>query len=60
MIGRVFDVDDIILNVIGGIIGYYLYYVLSKIWSKLPNFFKNEWLLDIVSIIILIGIIILI
>ena len=30
-IGRVFDVDDILLNVLGGIIGYLFYYILSKI-----------------------------
>ena len=33
-IGRVFDIDDIILNIAGGILGYYLYrlgeYILNK------------------------------
>ncbi len=60
MIGRVFDVDDIILNVLGGIIGYLIYHLLSKIGEKLPSVFKSEWFLNIISIIILIGIIVLI
>lgn len=33
-IGRVFDIDDIILNVLGGLIGYFIYLVLSKIKSS--------------------------
>ncbi len=32
-IGRVFDIDDIILNVLGGLIGYFIYLILSKIKS---------------------------
>ncbi|MFA5410146.1 MAG: VanZ family protein, partial [Bacilli bacterium] len=31
IIGRVFDVDDIILNVIGGMIGYFIYIILEAI-----------------------------
>ncbi len=30
-IGRVFDIDDIILNVLGGLIGYFIYILLIKI-----------------------------
>ena len=60
MIGRVFDVDDIILNVIGGIFGYYIYHSLSILGDKAPSILKNEWFLNVVSILILIGIIILI
>ena len=56
-IGRVFDVDDIILNVCGGMIGYFLYYLLIKIGEKTPKVFKSEWFLDIISVIILVGII---
>lgn len=48
-IGRVFDVDDIILNVIGGFIGYIIYYVLSKISSKMPKFIKKEFFLNILT-----------
>ena len=60
MVGRVFDVDDIILNVIGGVVGFYIYYLLSYIGDKVPSVFKSEWFLNIVSVIILIGVIILI
>jgi len=47
-IGRTFDIDDIILNVIGGIIGFILY----KLGGFLPKFTKKEWFLNIVSILI--------
>lgn len=56
-IGRVFDVDDIILNVMGGFIGYFGYYILIRIGEKTPKVFKSEWFLNIISVIILIGII---
>ena len=56
-IGRVFDVDDIILNLMGGLLGYLGYYLLVKIGEKTPSVFKSEWFLNIISIIILIGII---
>lgn len=54
-IGRVFDVDDILLNVCGGTLGYFSYYVLNKIAASLPSFCKSEWFLNIISIILLIG-----
>lgn len=57
IIGRVFDVDDIILNVLGGFFGYLCYYFLGIIGEKLPKVFKSEWFLNVLSIIILIGII---
>lgn len=57
IIGRVFDVDDIILNVLGGFLGYLCYYFLGMIGDRLPKVFKNEWFLNVLSIVILIGII---
>ncbi len=60
VIGRVFDVDDIILNLCGGIFGYYIYNFLRNIVSQLPGFMKSEIFLNIVSVIILLGIISLI
>ena len=57
MIGRVFDVDDIILNVIGGMLGFSIYYILDSIGDKLPKVFKSEWFLNALAIIILIGVI---
>lgn len=59
-IGRVFDVDDILLNICGGILGYVVYYFLRKLTNKLPEFMKNEMFLNVISIIILLGVICLI
>lgn len=59
-IGRVFDVDDIILNLTGGLCGFFIYSIIKKISEKLPNFCKNEWFLNIVFILLLIGLIMII
>ena len=59
MIGRVFDVDDIILNLIGGILGYLIYKILKGIGKKLPDFCRSNWFLNILMIIALIGLIII-
>lgn len=55
LIGRVFDVDDIILNILGGLLGYGIYFILKRIGEKLPNFVRKEWFLNTLSILILIG-----
>ena len=59
MIGRVFDVDDIILNLIGGILGYLIYKILKGIGKKLPDFCRSNWFLKTLMIIVLIGLIII-
>lgn len=59
-IGRVFDVDDILLNIVGGYFGYLIYSVISRIGDRAPDFFKNEIFLDAISIIILVGVIALV
>ena len=41
-IGRVFDVDDILLNLIGGTLGYLSYLLLQRIGQKVPTVFKSE------------------
>lgn len=56
-IGRVFDVDDIILNILGGLMGYGLYFIFKKIGEHLPSFTKKDWFLNILSILIFIGLI---
>lgn len=33
-IGRIFDIDDVILNVLGGIVGYYIFSFLYGLFSK--------------------------
>ena len=50
-IGRVFDVDDVILNVLGGLIGFILYKVLNK---AIPDKLKKNWILNIIIIILII------
>jgi len=54
LIGRVFDVDDIILNVTGGMIGFGLYWLLEKIRDKLPDILKKPIMYNIIIIIVLI------
>lgn len=51
-IGRVFDVDDIILNVLGGMIGFYLYRALDNLSKHLPKVFKSRLALDILSVVV--------
>ena len=53
-IGRVFDVDDILLNVVGGIMGYILFLFSNRIYSKMPKFFKSLWFLNTVFIVLFI------
>ena len=50
-IGRSFDIDDIMLNVIGSIIGYLLYKCLKSIKRKLPRFLKSDIFLNLFSIV---------
>ena len=50
MIGRVFDIDDVILNVCGGLIGYYIYRFLHYLKNKFPKFFSNLMILTIMGI----------
>lgn len=54
-IGRVFDVDDIMLNTLGGFLGAKIYIVLNKVASKIPPFFKSELFLNLVAILFLVG-----
>ena len=56
-IGRVFDVDDIILNILGGLLGYALYFIFRRIGERLPSFTRKDWFLNTLSILILIGLV---
>lgn len=51
MIGRVFDVDDIILNVFGAMFGFLIYKFVVYIKDKLPDFLKNKILYNIIILI---------
>lgn len=53
-IGRVFDIDDIILNIIGGIIGFSLYRLTDIVREKLPKFLKNELFYNIIFLLLII------
>ena len=53
-IGRSFDIDDIILNVIGGILGYLLYVALKSIKSHLPNMFQKDGIYNLICAIIIV------
>ena len=53
-IGRSFDIDDIILNIVGGIIGFLLYTALNAIRNNMPKFLRRDWFLNVISVIILV------
>ena len=53
-IGRTFDIDDIILNIAGGMIGYFIYLTLDIFESHLPVFFKTDTFKNILVILIII------
>ncbi len=53
IVGRVFDVDDIILNVAGGIVGYFIYVIIEAVRDHLPKIFKKDWFINLFIIIIL-------
>ena len=52
-IGRVFDIDDVILNVIGGFCGFLIYVGLSAISNRLPKFMKRDSFINFIFILIL-------
>lgn len=51
-IGRSFDIDDILLNTLGCIIGFLLYIAYKAIYRHLPNFLKSDWFKNLICIII--------
>ncbi len=57
MIGRTADVDDVILNVTGGVIGYLLYKLIEKISNKFPKFIKSQIFLDLITIMLILMVI---
>ena len=56
-IGRSFDVDDIILNCIGGFSGYLLYAFLNAIKNRLPGFMRSELVYNVLTAMLIIIII---
>ena len=57
LIGRVFDIDDIILNIIGCLVGFIFYRVFKKFNDKLPEFFRKDAFWNVISLILLGGLI---
>lgn len=57
MIGRVFDIDDIILNIVGGFVGFLIYHLIHKFKDKLPEVLKKPFIYNILIVLILIFII---
>ena len=53
-IGRSLDIDDILLNVVGSIIGFLLYIGLTAIKKHLPRFFQSDLFYNVLCIFIFI------
>ncbi len=53
-LGRVFDIDDIILNTLGAFIGFLIYVALTAIKERLPKFMKSDAFINIVLVVLLI------
>ena len=53
-IGRVFDIDDILLNILGGFIGFNMYLLLIKIKDHLPEFLKKPIFYNIIIVLVLV------
>ena len=51
-IGRSFDVDDILLNVLGAIIGFLLYIGFTAIKKHLPRMFRSDTFYNILCVIV--------
>ena len=51
-IGRCFDIDDIILNTLGCMLGFVIYKIGKAILDKLPDFFQSDWFKNLICIII--------
>jgi len=59
LIGRAFDIDDIILNAVGSLIGFMIYITIIKLKEILPSFLKNNIFYNILATIIIIIIILI-
>lgn len=53
-IGRSFDIDDIILNVAGSVIGFLFFIGLTAIKKHLPRFFQSDLVYNIICILLFI------
>lgn len=53
-IGRSFDIDDIILNVLGSFCGLLIYVALRAIKERLPKFMRSDGFINFIIILIII------
>lgn len=53
-IGRTFDIDDIFLNLIGGLIGYLIYFVIDISEHRFPDLFNTVLFKNIITLLLLI------
>lgn len=51
-IGRSFDIDDIILNVMGAILGFFAYIALNAIKKHLPRFMQSDTFYNIICVVL--------
>ena len=56
LIGRVFDIDDIMLNIVGGLLGFVLYYLFIKIKNKIV-LLQKQYIYNIIIVIIILVIV---
>lgn len=56
-IGRAFDIDDVILNIVGGICGFLIYICLNAIRKHLPGIFQRDIIYNILSVILAVAIV---
>ena len=45
-IGRAFDIDDILLNIVGSMVGYFLYRIVDRIFGKLSDTLKGTLIIS--------------
>lgn len=57
-IGRTFDIDDILLNIVGGFIGYLLFIIIDTLENHLPSFLCTDTFKNFITIVICIIIIV--
>ena len=56
-IGRCFDIDDIILNVGGGFLGYLIYLICDVVSDHMPSFFRTDAFKNVLTVIIVVALI---
>lgn len=57
--GRTFDVDDIILNLVGGILGYLIYIAIDSLERHLPPFFSSNMFKNILIVVLILVLILI-